>query len=228
MLCLQKGKVKRLEDNMKNKASSSICTTKDECTISQRNMTSSINWKLCIFCQTFKPKEKPRSIATFHLSNRILENAAYDQKLRIHLAGVSDLIAAEGIYHLQCLVKFNRAAEHVQEKVSDGNDLALVWLSQELRIAAEKGHVFELSEIWKRYCDIARTSNISIPASFDSRRSTFKDKLIFYVGDVMQFIPSLRYGSSECRTLAAPVHYSHLPLVELIKTGEDDSLTMPT
>ena len=44
----------------------------------------------------------------------------------------------------------------------------------------------------------------------------------------MQFIPSLRYGSIECRTLAVPVHYSHLPLVELIKTGEDDSLTMPT
>ena len=117
------------------------------------------------------------------LSNHTLENDGYDQKLRNHLAGVSDLIAAEGIYHLQCLVKFNRSAEHVQEKASDDNDIVPVWLSQELRIAGEKGHVFELSEIWEKYCDIARSSNISIPGSFDSRRSTFKGNLIFYVGE---------------------------------------------
>ena len=54
------------------------------------------------------------------------------------------------------------------------------WLVSELRESAEKRHVFQLSEVWNRYCELAQQANVEIPASFRSRRATFKEKLKVY------------------------------------------------
>ena len=77
------------------------------------------------------------------------------------------------------------------KKSQTNTDLALIWLSQELQTAAERGYVLELSEIWTTYCDIAACSNVLIPTSFQTQRSMLKMKLVPLVGDVMQFVPSL-------------------------------------
>ena len=46
---------------------------------------------------------------TFSMSKQILQSAHLDYKLSVHLAGVNDLIAAEGKYHLICLRAYERS-----------------------------------------------------------------------------------------------------------------------
>ena len=51
--------------------------------------------KCVFFCQCEKSKERLSSVMTFNMSEQICEIAKYHYKLRIRLAGVSDLIASE-------------------------------------------------------------------------------------------------------------------------------------
>ena len=74
---------------------------------------------------------------TFNMSEQICEVAKYHHKLRIRLAGVTDLIASETKYHLTCFSAFKRSSEKAKQNTSD-TDLALVWLCQELEYAAHK------------------------------------------------------------------------------------------
>ena len=50
------------------------------------------------------------------MSKQILQSAHLDYKLSVRLAGVNDLIAAEGKYHLICL----RAYDPEHPKISSG------------------------------------------------------------------------------------------------------------
>ena len=45
-----------------------------------------------------------------------MNNAKYDNKMRVRLAGVSDLMAAEGKYHKYCLTKFERTTARNAQK----------------------------------------------------------------------------------------------------------------
>ena len=45
---------------------------------------------------------------TLKMSEQIIEAAQLNYKLRVHLAGVCDLIAAEAKCHLPCLSAFKR------------------------------------------------------------------------------------------------------------------------
>ena len=69
--------------------------------------------------------------------------------------------------------KFVRDAKKAEIE-SKSTDLAMVWLSQELRQSAEKGHVLELSSVLERYKELANETDIIIPSSFLSRTATFK------------------------------------------------------
>ena len=71
-------------------------------------------------------------------------------------------------------------------------DLGLVWLCEEFRYAAEKGHVIKLRDAWERYTTVAEKAQIEIPSSFLSRKSTFKEKLLLRLANVVDCIPSQR------------------------------------
>ena len=61
---------------------------------SSRRSVKPVDWNLCIFCQTFN-KDK--------LFNKILQDSKLENTMSLRLAGVNDLIAAEGKYHNKCL-----------------------------------------------------------------------------------------------------------------------------
>ena len=86
-----------------------------------------MGWDLFLFCQCTKQK-----VSLTSASKR-------DAKMSIHLSTVQDLIAAEGKYHLSCLSAFDRQIEKAKQKCVE-TDLAFVWLCDELKLAAEKGH----------------------------------------------------------------------------------------
>ncbi|CAB3989702.1 Hypothetical predicted protein [Paramuricea clavata] len=86
------------------------------------------------------------------MSELIIEISNFDEILRF--ASISDLIAAEGKYHLSCFSASKRSRDKTKSEMKD-NDLALVWLSKELEYAADKGHVIRLDDAWERYTILA-------------------------------------------------------------------------
>ena len=129
-----------------------------------------------MFCQDVTSKVKISSVTTMHKSDRILEAAKYDERFSVDLAGVSDLIAVEGKYHNPYYQHFLRMTSKTSESAQT-TDLAIKWLIDELTTAARKAHVFQLCEVWQRYCDLAENANIGIRQSYISRRCTFKVNL---------------------------------------------------
>ena len=144
---------------------------------------------MCIFCQSDK-KEHLRQMLTFNMNFTINDLASLDYKLHLRIAGVGDLIAAEAIYHSSCLIEqqrlANKARENVQASDSTSN-LSFLELCHELHISAVIGHVLQLSDVWDRYLDLAEGCNDSIPQSFTTRRSTFKEKLASSICNIYQF-----------------------------------------
>ena len=69
---------------------------------SSRRSVKPVDWNLCIFCQTFN-KDKLFNISTFSVSNKILQDSKLENTMSLRLAGINDLIAAEGKYHNKCL-----------------------------------------------------------------------------------------------------------------------------
>lgn len=145
-----------------------------------RGSASTVKWALCIFCQDTNLKESVSSVATFKMSVQILALSKFDQEVHVFLAGVSDLIAAEGKYHPNCFKKFKRKASKNKDS-SENIGLAMEWLVSEMKESAKKGHVLQLSEVWNRYCELALKTNIEVQASFRSRGATFKEKLLVYL-----------------------------------------------
>ena len=62
------------------------------------------------------------------------------------------------------------------------------WLINEIRKSANKRHVIQLSEVWNRYCELAIQADVEVPASFKSRRGTFKEKRKNYVQESYDFV----------------------------------------
>ena len=177
-----------------------------------------INWKACMFCKNINSKLQISSVTTLKVSDRILEASKYDQYLSVHLAGVSNLIAAEGKYHNPCYMQFLRKTSKTKES-SENTDLAMEWLIDELTVAATKANVFQLSEVWKRYCDLAESTKIAIRPSYISRRCTFKEKLEERLQKVYELITL-----KERETLLVPVKYGHIPFSTLLSEEQEPSL----
>ena len=152
-----------------------------------RSQAVTIDWSLFIFCQKHENHAAVKQVQSKPKSAEILNNAQYDHVLIVRLSTVKDLIAAEGKYHLSCYTRFERNYKKKAAGVKS-TPLSLLWLCDELMYAAKRGHIIKLKNIWERYEYLAKDSGCTIPASFISRRTTFKDKLQSLVGDKILFV----------------------------------------
>jgi len=57
-------------------------------------------WNKCIFCQTDMRNVALSQVQTFETLEKILSKAVNDREMICRWAGISDLIAVEGKYHL--------------------------------------------------------------------------------------------------------------------------------
>jgi hypothetical protein len=77
------------------------------------------DWNLCIFCQTSN-KDKLFNISTFSVSNKFLQDSKLENTMRLGLAGVNDLIAAEGRKNwslsLFCKYSLNVALREINDR----------------------------------------------------------------------------------------------------------------
>ena len=233
-----KGKIQRLQKSQKTLRRNSAVDISGEQTSSSsetciasvskhvlRGSVPGTDWNKCLFCQTVHTKHRLVSVTTQKMSAQIIEAAQFDKILRIRVACVNDLIAAEGKYHLQCYVNFTRSTQTIQS-ISHNTDLAMAWLCSELQASAQKGHVLELHDVFNRYCSLTDDAGIEIPSSFLSRRASFTEKLKHNLMEIYEFIPMPHRTSSGNKTLLVPTKYRHIPISQM-EDQDNDELTMP-
>ena len=142
-----------------------------------------------MFCQV-KETSKLRSVMTMNLSDKILQLAKSDLYMRVRLAGIADLIAAEGKYHPQCLVEFERK---MKKKAEGGNtvDNNLDRICCELLDGLALGNVYDMGHVWNRYQALCEENHDIVPDSYISRRKSFYDSLQRCIGDQASFVRPL-------------------------------------
>ena len=108
----------KLPETVQSKTSSpSETVDSEQPSTSQRVLRRSVqptDWSLRIFCQR-PSRHQLINIRSYNVNYPIMNNAKCD-KMRLGLAGVSDLIAAEEKYHKSCLTKFERTTARNAQK----------------------------------------------------------------------------------------------------------------
>lgn len=146
-----------------------------------------VDWLKCIFCQTEISKSKPRNVECMNTSEKILNLSKKDDILRSRLAGVSDLIASEGKYHLKCYSKFVRQHNEVEVKGNE-EDACFQATMEDLNKGLSKGDIYSIASVWERYCQLLADRNTP-PGIYRSNR--FKEKIQRYLGDKVEFVKPL-------------------------------------
>ncbi len=77
-------------------------------------------------------------------------------------------MADEGKYHTKCYVKLFRKVTKSQGPAKSSS-IAMAWFVSELEIAASKGNIYDLDEVWNCYTELCNEAVEEIPASFQSR-----------------------------------------------------------
>jgi hypothetical protein len=100
----------------------------------------------------------------------------------------------------ESLVKFKRSTDKVSKSVLTASNVVLLWLCHELEQLGSHADILELTDVWERYCTLAKEADIAIPSSFMSRWSTFKDKLAEHTHGVYEHIVLHDQACTESRT----------------------------
>ena len=191
-----------------------------------RSKVPQIDWNLCIFCQK-DTKEKLHLIQEYPVSQRILDGSKFDYILRTRLACVYDLIAADCKHHSSCHVKFRRKIDKLDKSSFHTSDMVLLWLSQELEHLSSRPDILDMCDVWERYCTLADEADITIPPSFISRRTTFKDELAERIEGVYELMVLHDQARTEPRTLLVPTKFRHIPVSAMIEDNDMEQ-TIPT
>ena len=159
---------------------------------SGRRSVAPVDWKKCMFCQTDK-REELHNIEYMKKSVQIMEDAKFDTIMRVRLSGISDLPAAEGKYHLPCLVTFERKVEKIRKMgILPSQDLAMPELCNILEHGLALGHVYDMNSVWEKYQQLSdETPESEIPQKYLSRRQSFIDDVRTHLGHKANFVRSL-------------------------------------
>ena len=153
-----------------------------------RTKLQSMDWSCCMFCQS-NNREDMHRIECIPTSNNIQTLADGHPVMRIRLAGVSDLIAAEGRYHLRCLTKFKRECKAA---VTDTEiDHVFADLTHSLEEGLSQGHVYDIGHIWDNYEKRKGETDQEIPRRYVSRKQSFYDDIKLALGAQAQFVRPL-------------------------------------
>ena len=130
-------------------------------------------------------------VQTFQTSQKILLNVASDRELSCGLAGVSDLIAAEGKYHLKCYTRFLRNTERNEQRseTDDANRCFEEVIMTLLRERLSQGHILSLKAVWTYFSHQLEEKYQLSPGDYRSNR--FKERIQAFRGEDIAFVPPL-------------------------------------
>ena len=82
-----------------------------------RSRVSALEWNLCIFCQKNSDMNLS-NVEEMPTSNYIIKNAKLNLRLFIALSNVSDCVAAEAKYHLNCYAIFKKLIQRTDKRTN--------------------------------------------------------------------------------------------------------------
>jgi hypothetical protein len=172
--------------------------TETEVQRTSRTTVKEVNWLQCILCQKDDKVGKLHNIMQSEFSKKVIAYCQHDLVMRVRLACVNDLIAAEGKYHQRCWVEFQRKVDSLTHGRNSTvvNDVCMDTLCSEITEGLTKGHVYTLNDIWKRYLEICHGANTEPLLKYTSRRKTFADAVIETVGPICQSVRPLNPKAS--------------------------------
>ena len=121
-----------------------------------------------------KSSSKLYNVSTLEMSEKVTALSQCDTVMRIRVGSLgSDLIAAEGKYHLSCWVQFQRqvSSSNQEQNVSTDQHLDEICASLIKGLSEEK--VYSLNDVWQTYASLCQASNIVMTPKYCSRRYTF-------------------------------------------------------
>lgn len=122
-----------------------------------------VDWKKFVFCQTDLKKVPINCVQTLETSDKILKNAIFDKEMSCRLAGISDLRAAEGKYHLKCYSWFLRNTQKIPQDNQE-KKLRLPVMSL-LHQRLSEGHIYFITAVWTHYSNrLEQNSNSELKA----------------------------------------------------------------
>ena len=125
------------------------------------------------------------SFYRFQCQNMFSNMASHDVTMEVRLAGlVSDLLAAEGKYHLDCWVQFKRKIQKVIDASCKGEDIDkhLNGICDDIRTGLSQGCIHDMSQIWEYYTNLCKMNEQEIPTRYLSRRQSFYEAVTQIVG----------------------------------------------
>ena len=151
-----------------------------------------------MFCQAHNNKEVHR-VETLEKSADVLDRTATDPLMSIRLSGVCYLIAAEGCYHLTCLITFERRCMKAKASmVSLDNETGecMTKLCRELSAGFSGGHVDDMLDVWRKYESMDRGIGTTIPKKYLSRRTSFYEVVQQLIGSKASYVQQLAKAGS--------------------------------
>lgn len=173
---------KSVTDKEQTPSTSTFSETQQE-QKSLRSAHSTMDWSKCAFCQTdiVGKAGVPTNVEIEHTSSKMLSLAQFDPTMCRRFAGVSDLMAAEGKYHLKCYVSFCRKYDkQYGEKNPSPEIICFRNVMTELEKEMEKGHMFLLKTVWEHYSKLL-SKDFGIEAGA-YKGYNFKQRVELYFG----------------------------------------------
>lgn len=191
--------IERLKNRYEKNAKDS-CDQPSTCIrLSSRAMVAPVSWDKCIFCQEDKSGKQLRNVATLETSDRILNGAQKNEIMRCRLAGINDLIAAEGKYHLPCYVTFRRKSEStvVEEGPEYPPDVCFNKIIEEVDAGLSGGDIYTMKTIWHQYCNMMRIEfGVCVDQCDRQSYRAFKNKVKRVLEDRADFAQSMNQQDS--------------------------------
>ena len=117
-------------------------------------------------------------------------NVASERDLSCRLAGVRDLIAAEGKYHLKCYTRFLRNTERITQcSETDDVNRCFEEVMTLLRERLSQGHILSIKAVWTYFSHQLEEKYQLSPGDYRSNR--FKERIQAFLGEDIAFVPSL-------------------------------------
>jgi len=106
------------------------------------------------------------------------------------LAGVCDLVAAEACYHLPCMIRFERQCKQKQPSFAEEGQryFCLNQLCVYLIRGLERGHVYDMVDVWSTYEKMCSDMDVEPPQRYQSRRTTLYEDIQRLIGPQACFV----------------------------------------